>query len=226
MYIFCNKRDMEIKVTYCVRTNNARDRQLKETIDSIKRQQGDKELIITGILKKTSIDFGKFIPMFEEANTGQTSAMRDRGFKEATGDYIVAMDDDIILHDDFQDNIGTEDIQIPVTYNLTSGRFWDWCVINHPDYGHRKMPYDFCYTPYHYLSGQCFIIKADIAKQVQHSTEIKFHEVDDNGVADDVDYGRRLQKAGYEFTMNTGTTCKHFDPRYIDWNNGAGVATI
>jgi len=204
-------------ISYCVRTNSARKRELEETIKSIRKQKGDQEIIVTGILNQ---DFDDIIyyEMSEEANTGRTSQMRDKGFELATGEFIVALDDDIILHDGFQEAIGSEDIQIPQCYNILGGRFWDWCVLDHPEYGHSKIDYKIPYTKHHYLSGQCFIIKSDIAKQVKHSSELKFHE------SDDVDYGKRLQSQGFVFTMNEKTICTHFDARYRSINDDKGIA--
>ena len=141
-------------ISYCLRTNYADERKFIETLASINRQTGDKEIIVCGIAPN-SVNY-TYIPMAEEANTGKTSIMRDRGFEYATGSFIVAMDDDIILADDFQEHIGEEHLQIPQCIQFPyGGRFWDWCVIDHPKLGQRKVPYDMPYTKYHYLSGQC-----------------------------------------------------------------------
>jgi GT2 family glycosyltransferase len=208
-------------ISYCLRTNYAKVRELHETIKSILKQQGDKEIIVCGIMPDTDKYFNevRFFDMKQYADTGYTSIMRDKGFAEAKGEFIVAMDDDILLHDVFQEAIGSEDIQIPSCLNFPfGGRFWDWCVLNHPELGQSKIPYDTPYSQYNYLSGQCFIIKSEVAKQVQHDQDLKFHQ------ADDVDYGVRLQKQGFIFTMNEKAICTHFDARYRSINNDRGVA--
>ena len=205
-------------ISYTIRTNYSKIRELQETIKSILNQKGEKEIIVCGIMPETDIYFDKvrFIDLKEYADQGYTSKMRDRGFVEAKGEYIVSMDDDLLLHDDFQDNIGKEDIQIPACENIRGGRFWDWAVI-HPKLGHFKVPYDTPYSEYNYLSGQCFIMKSEVAKNNLHDTDLKFHQ------NDDVDYGKKLQKAGYVFTMNIKTRCIHNDPRYIETTNKLGV---
>jgi GT2 family glycosyltransferase len=141
--------------------------------------------------------------------------MRDKGITEAKGDYLVCLDDDILFLPDFQENISTEDVQIPVCDNSRGGRFWDWALKDHPELGHRKIDYDVPYSEYNYLSGQCFILKRDTA--ILHESDLIFH----NG--DDVDYGKKLQKAGLVFTMNTKAKTIHNDPRYIATDNGLGV---
>lgn len=208
-------------ISYCLRTNYAKVRELHETIKSIQCQQGDKEIIVVGVMPSYDPYYKDvaFYDMSEEAKDGRTSAMRDKGFEMAKGEFIVALDDDILLKDNFQENIGTEDIQIPICYNFPyGGRFWDWAVINHPTLGQSKIDYDVPYSEYNYLSGQAFIIKSSVAKAVQHDLDLKFHQ------SDDVAYGVRLQKAGYTFTMNTKCECTHFDARYRSINNDKGVA--
>ena len=210
-------------VSYCVRTNHAKKREFHETIKSILKQKGDKEIIVCGILPDTYEHFKeiRFFDCTEWASQGYTSKMRDKGFIEAQGDYIVAMDDDILLDEDFQQNIGKEEIQIPRCSNIMSGRFWDWCVFNHPELGHRKVAYDFPYCEYHYLSGQCFVIKSDVAKNCLHETDLLFHE------NDDVDYGKKLQSKGNVFTMNTALHCVHNDDRYSSvGQNDEGILRV
>ena len=204
-------------LSYIIRTNYAKPREFQETIKSILRQTGDKEIIVVGILPDTEPLKAqvRFFDAHEWASQGYTSKMRDRGITEAKGDYLVCLDDDILLLPDFQENIGTEDVQIPVCDNIRGGRFWDWAVKDHPELGHRKIDYDIPYSEYNYLSGQCFILKRDTA--ILHDKDLKFHE------SDDVDYGKKLQKAGLVFTMNTKTKTIHNDPRYIATDNGLGV---
>lgn len=205
--------------SYCIRTNYAKVRELHETIKSILRQNGDKEIIVVGVMPSYDPYYKDviFYDMSKEAGDGRTSAMRDKGFEMANGEFIVAMDDDILLALDFQENIGTEDVQIPICKNIRGGRFWDWAVLNHPELGHTKIDYDVPYSEYNYLSGQVFVIKSSVAKQVQHDLDLKFHQ------SDDVAYGVRLQKAGYRFTMNTKLKSIHNDPRYYPVLDDRGV---
>jgi len=201
-------------ISYILRTNYAKPREFQETLKSIAKQKGDKEIIICGILPEDEKENVKIYNCFaktedfihsarsrnafivqlktgtitlryfeckEWASQGYTSKMRDKGIAEAKGDYLVCLDDDILLLPDFQENISTEDVQIPVCENIRGGRFWDWAIMGHPELGHRKIDYDVPYSQYNYLSGQCFILKRDTA--ILHDTDLKFHE------SDDVDYG-------------------------------------
>ena len=180
------------------------------------KQTGEKEVIVCGVIPDTNPYFKhvRFFECKEWAEQGYTSKMRDKAFMEAKGDYIVAMDDDIILGDGFQESIGCEDVQIPVCECFPyGGRFWDWAVLDHPELGHTNIDYDVPYSEYNYLSGQCFIINASIAKMNLHKSELKFHE------EDDVDYGKKLQQAGLKFTMNPDCKCVHFDARYVSADN-------
>jgi GT2 family glycosyltransferase len=233
-------------ISYILRTNYAKPREFQETIKSILRQKGDKEIIVVGVLPeegnliiynifskmedficsarqnnsfiatyRAGTTIFRFFETNEWASQGYTSKMRDKGIQEAKGDYLVCLDDDILFLPDFQENIGTDDVQIPVCDNIRGGRFWDWAVKDHPELGHRKINYDVPYSEHNYLSGQCFILKRDTA--ILHETDLKFHE------SDDIDYGKKLQKAGLVFTMNTKAKTIHNDPRYIATDNGLGV---
>jgi len=205
-------------ISYVIRTNYSREREFLETYNSIMRQIGDKEIIVVGILHDPDIWDIIYIEDAKDANTGQTSRMRDIGITEAKGEYIVCMDDDIILSRDFQENITDDDVQIPACNNLRGGRFWDWCVIDHPELKHMKAPYDFPYCEYSYLSGQCFILKAGI--DIKHDYDRTFHD------KDDVAYGKKLQDAGYEFRCNDKCVCMHNDPRYVDYADGKGILSL
>ncbi|MDD4527083.1 MAG: hypothetical protein PHF25_03480 [Candidatus Margulisbacteria bacterium] len=190
-------------ISFCIRTNYARPKEFQLLISSIDiLTHIDKEIIITGVLPKNMerADFIYF-PMIEEAKTGQTSKMRDKGFELANGKYIVALDDDIIINKLI---ITEDDIQIPKCYNVNGGRFYDWCC--QPPI--RKMDYSEPYSKNNYLSGQCFIIKAEIAKKIKHGNKL-FHE------GDDVDYGMKLQNAGYIFTLSESLFI-HNDKRIIN----------
>ena len=204
-------------ISYVIRTNYSREREFLETIKAIERQQGKKEIIVVGILPEAYKWNVRYIDDTEHANKGETSRMRDIGIAEAKGEYIVCMDDDIIINTDFQAKINEDIIQVPACYNIRGGRYWDWCVIDHLEYGLMKTPYYFPYCEYTYLPGQCFIIRADVAKANKHDYVDKLHK------QDDVAYSRKLQKAGYEFRCNSKCVCVHNDTRYTDWADGKGV---
>lgn len=206
-------------LTYNIRTNYAKPRELQETIKSCMKQFGDKEIIVCGIMPDTD-PFFKHVTFFdckEYAEQGYTSKMRDKGIVEANGEFIVCLDDDIVLLDNFQENITSDMVQIPVCENIRGGRFWDWAILDHPELGHRKVDYSEQFSEYNYLSGQAFIIRSDVAKKNLHNSDLKFHQ------SDDVDYSDKLKKAGYKFTMNQNCKCIHNDPRYIESFNGLGV---
>ena len=190
-------------ISFCIRTNYARPEEFQALISSIDTLTNlEKEIIITGILPENIIrDDFIYFPMIEEATTGQTSKMRDKSFELANGDYIVALDDDIIIKTLI---ITNDDIQIPKCYNITGGRYYDWCS----ESPHRLMDYSEPYSEKNYLSGQCFIIKAEIAKKIKHGNKL-FHE------ADDVEYSTHLQKAGYIFTLSDSFFI-HNDKKYIN----------
>ena len=190
-------------ISFCIRTNYARPEEFQALISSIdKLNIIEKEIIITGILpENVKRDDFIYFPMVKEARTGQTSKMRDKSFELATGEYIVALDDDIILETLI---ITNDDIQIPKCYNVNGGRFFDWCC----ESPHRIMDYSEPYSEKNYLSGQCFIIKAAIAKKIKQGDKL-FHK------EDYVEYGRRLQEAGHIFTLSDSLFI-HNDKKYIN----------
>jgi hypothetical protein len=144
---------------------------------------------------------------------GKLGALRNRACKKAIYGTMVVCDDDILFRDDFYQGLeryGDDwDVLSCILLNPDGTRHWDWMTYGGPT-GHHLLGYDEPDDGNVYPPGGLCILKYATFLKVRWSEEIGFQQ----GAAEDVDYGIRLHKAGYQVKFNPYCTAVHDDPRY------------
>lgn len=149
------------------------------------------------------------------------SAKNNILFQEAKNDIIVYIRDYMLLTPNWfegMEKFGWDwDMCMTRVVNKDGSRFRDWCVWDHPDFGHpwtqsdkpwpqgiqRRgrpglVPYDFSDTSGHYISGAYFLGKR------QFLLDNPFDERLDFGQAEDIEFSDRVKyKWNYKMNINS-----------------------
>ena len=197
-------------ITFGIITNGERLPHLLREIDSIKAMNvPEYEIIVAGNTTILPPEV-KPIPMHGHAERGQLGAMRNEICRQAQGEIIAIADDDILYHSDWYTGLldfGNDwEVMCTRMLNPDGTRNWDW-VTKGGARGHGLIEY-WETDPFLYVTGGRIILKREVFDKAQWDEERGFAQ------EEDVDFTRRLQKAGVSIKMNKRMTVTHDDPRY------------
>jgi glycosyltransferase involved in cell wall biosynthesis/SAM-dependent methyltransferase/predicted O-methyltransferase YrrM len=203
--------------SFCIITNGKRPDKLQKEIDSIRSLNiPDYEILIAGQLPLgMPVDGFSFHPMADAASCGRLGEMRNYLCSQARYDILVVADDDLVFLEDFYKGLcqfGKDfDVVNVRLLNPDGTRFWDWATLDGPQ-GHRLLDYGH-EDPHVYVTGGLCIIKADVARSIRWNGDLGFYQ------NEDLDFSRRLQKAGYTLKFCPGATVMHNDLRYTQFED-------
>ena len=183
-------------ISFIIITDNKEPEKLKQLVASINKVKGKKDEIIISEDKE---------------GTGLLGKLRNDGAKQAKGDILVFLDDDMLLYKDFVKGVTECSNWMPNWTVLTcrvlnpdGSRHWDWKEHNSGD---RLLHY--CHKSDDIvLTGGISIIRKKVWDVVKWSNTLGFYE------KEDVDYSVRLREKGFRIQMNPYSTVEHQDDRY------------
>ena len=161
----------------------------------------------------------EIITVFDKDNTGRLGALRNEAIKQATGDIIVSIDNDILIHRDFISGIKEFIYYNPDwmvsscrLLNVDGSRHWDWKEHNGSD---KLLEYN--KTSKHVvLTGGLVIAKRELYKIAAWNESLQFYH------QEDIDFSNKIKKHGIKILFNPYSTATHNDKRYYH-NPGGGV---
>lgn len=215
---------MMTHISFGIKTNLKSEPKLLLTICSIlaqKMPENHFEILITGNctfkhnLKSLSKNI-RLIPDKISADQGKLAQMMNTLCHKAHFENIVLMDDDIVLTDGWIDSLKNflEDkrqdwdaLAFPIR-NTDGTRFWDWAIHHHISGQSHLIPTDIK-DPDIYISGGMAAVKKKVWDKIRWNSELGFYE------GEDVDWSKRLIKAGYRIEYCKNAYVLHNDGRYF-----------
>lgn len=212
-------------ISFVIITNGKRFNTTIKVLDSIHTTMENKipyEIIIVGDVEKYHGVGATLLDYKSLADNGNLSAMRNRGAEQATYEVLVMIDDDIIFHESWFDNLATFSSQNAWTVYACKvlmpdgGRYWDkaimfgeyHCLVN---YQHDKHDSNL------YQTGGYLVIQKDVLLKIQFNENITFYSA--KLVNEDVDFSRRLYANNYYIDFDSNNTVYHDDDRYVQIRN-------
>lgn len=177
--------------SFCIITDNQEPQKLNDLIKSIRSQGMEHEILI-------SVDKDK---------SGRLGMLRNKACRQAQGDILIVLDDDMVLHDCFYSGLkryGNDfDVLSCVILNPDGSRYWDWKVNKNGlnwllDYGDIEESVS--------ITGGLCIMKREVFESVQWDNERGFYK------DEDVDFSDRLKRAGFRIDFNPWSTVTHNGP--------------
>jgi hypothetical protein len=195
--------------SFCIISGGRRHHKLQQLITSIHRQRiPTYEIIVAGDAE--SRDDITYIPMIEAAWKGKTNLLRDTAGEHSNYEYIVFLDDDIVLTPSWFDGVAnvvpTTDLTGTRLLNLDGTRHWDWTTTGGPqgqillDYRERDS--------FLYLPGGIIIVKAYVWETVRWDPSLCY------GQKEDVVFSREAFMKGFKCKLCTESISVHNDERY------------
>ena len=197
--------------SFCIITHGQRAEKLRQQIASIRALNIPAFEILVGGEVPAGLDKDILIvPVPDAARNGRLGEMRNRLVERARFDHLVVSDDDMLFHADFYTGLqqfGEDyDLLCSRLLNPDGTRFWDWATVGGPR-GQTILDYDEV-DPFTYITGGLCVMKASVATRVQWDEGRGFYQ------AEDLDFSRRLQRAGFTLKFNRHSTVTHNDARY------------
>jgi hypothetical protein len=221
------------EISFCISTNGLQPSKTMKTISSIERtmleaEVDDFEIIVSGNVSP----FGqckrvKLISRTEDAEQGKLALLRNSCYEVSEGEIVVFLDDDILLDRLWYTRL--------ITYSSSSKwqilgnrillpngeRYWDR-VIHQP---HQMVPYDFDETDRRLYQTGCFwIIKRNVLETHQWDSDITYYTERMGGINEDMEFSRRLIKAGHILKFDALNTVWHWDESYRQENHNSGIS--
>jgi hypothetical protein len=82
--------------------------------------------------------------------------------------------------------------------NIDGSRWWDWCTIYHPEYGHANINYEANVTEWHYIPGNFFCVKREFMLDNLLNEDLCHND------GEDVEWSKRIiKKCVYKFNIFT-----------------------
>src|SRR5262245_55154245 len=121
--------------SFCIISGGHRHQKLQLLIDSIHRQNiPTYEIIVAGNAEDREDII--YIPMVEAAGEGKISLLRNAAAEHSKYEYIVFLDDDIVLTPAWFDGVSkvlpNTDLVATRLLNLDGTRHWDWSSTGGP----------------------------------------------------------------------------------------------
>lgn len=212
-------------ISFIIITNGKRSAITMKVIDSIQTTMENKipyEIIIVGDVEKYNQVNATLLDYKSLADSGNLSAMRNRGAEQATYDVLVIVDDDIIFHPAWFDNLATFSSQNTWTvYSCKllmpdGGRYWDKAIVF--DHYHSLVNYQHDkYDSNLYQTGGYLVIKKEAFLKIRFNENITFYSA--LLYNEDVDFSRRLYANNYHIEFDSNNTVYHEDDRYVQLYN-------
>ncbi|MGH9343920.1 MAG: glycosyltransferase family 2 protein [Terriglobia bacterium] len=194
--------------SFCILAGGRRPRKLAQLIETIHAQDLPRyEIIVAGAAE---IEGVKYISLPDYAADGRTCHLRNAAAQHSTLEWIVFIDDDIVLtrkwcaalcnHYSPGDMVGTR------LLNLDGTRHWDWASTGGPrgqillDYGE--------VDPHHYLTGGLLVVRAEVWEAVRWNEALRYRQ------KEDVVYSRDAYKRGFTSSFCCGAIAIHNDETY------------
>jgi glycosyltransferase involved in cell wall biosynthesis len=161
----------------------------------------------------------EIITVFDESGTGKLGKLRNQAIQQATGDIIVSIDNDILIHHDFVHGLKEFAYYHPDwlvcscrLLNVDGSRHWDWKEHTNAD---RLL--DYSKTSRNIvLTGGLVIARRELYERVTWDERLGFYQ------KEDIDFSNRIKAQGIEILFNPYSTATHNDDRYYH-NPGKGV---
>jgi len=161
----------------------------------------------------------EIITVFDKNNTGKLGKLRNEAIKQANGDIIVSIDNDILIHRDFVNGIKEFAYYNPDwmvsscrLLNVDGSRHWDWKEHHGSD---KLLEYNTT-SEYVVLTGGLVIAKRELYKIVAWNESLKFYQ------QEDIEFSNKIKKHGIKILFNPYSTVTHNDERYYH-HPGKGV---
>ena len=201
-------------ISFVVPTGGMRTSALRRLCDSLRDQFGDSaEIVLVGNVAGYSLFGDALVDMPAEADRGMICHMRNAGGRQAAGNLLVFLDDDISLSAHWGRQIrpffgrvanGYPDVGTCRIVGPNGRRWYDWCWGSTKD---RECPS--MLLPYHrqhpslYISGCCMIMRKTVFLDVLFDEELLNHQ------HDDVDFCHRALASGYSFGIECAAQLIH-----------------
>ncbi len=197
-------------LSFCIITDGRRPRKLRREIESIRALDArDCQILVGGIVPEP-LGGVERVPLVAEARAGRLGAMRNALVSRAIHAQLVVCDDDLIFHPGFGQAVLRAGARHPAlavrVLNPDGTRYWDWCSHGGP-HGHRLLPYT-ASASHLYASGAICVLRREVAQRVRWDDRLGFYE------EEDVDFSRRLGRAGVALALCAEAVVTHDDARY------------
>jgi glycosyltransferase involved in cell wall biosynthesis len=212
------------KISYVIITDGQRINITNISIISVLcNLKSDDELIIVGNTSFFESRFKNkniiFIQDVKSAENKNISKLRNTGENKTSGDYVVTMDDDVVLPPDFVDKLqkfiqsNTYDVFNVRMYNLDGGRWWDRCIYLGKNYS--KLV-DYTYSGDNLYYTGTFLVRSRklISEVCWNEDHLYKEEVKDN---EDIIITKDLNKIGQTVNIDLNNFIIHFDSRYKNY---------
>jgi hypothetical protein len=195
--------------SFCIISGGHRHQKLRQVINSIRRQQiPTYEIIVAGHAENR--DDITYIAMVEAAKNGKISLLRNTAAEHSNYEFIVFLDDDIILTPTWFVEIlkiaPTTDLTATRLLNLDGTRHWDWTTVGGPkgqvllDYEERDS--------FLYLPGGIIVVKAYVWETIRWDSSLGY------GQGEDVMFSRDAFIKGFNCKLCKESISIHNDERY------------
>jgi hypothetical protein len=200
-----------VRYSFCIITDSQEPEKTIREIESIRAQNiPDYEILLAGdVSESLSKIVTLTLLMPDDAHAGRLGAMRNAVVKQARGEIVIVLDDDLYLHPGFYAGLmeygDNWDVLSCRILNPDGSRYWDW-KISKMGYN-RLIPYDST-DPDISLTGGLLIARAWVFGRVTWDAERGFYQ------AEDVDFTNKLKDAGIRIAFNPYSTVTH-DAAYM-----------
>jgi len=199
----------QIDYSFCIITDGKEPEKTLRLVASIRSQNiPEYEILIGGdVPDELARAADKTIAMPEKARMGRLGAMRNALVREAKGNVLAVLDDDLVLHPDWYAGMvkyGDDfDVLACRILNPDGSRYWDWKI--HIRGYNELVPYN--ETPRNIsLTGGVCIARAAVLNSVQWDEQRGFYQLED------VDFTDRIKQAGFRIAFNPYSTTTHDAP--------------
>ena len=211
-------------VSFCIATNAAKVEKTKKVIKALQAQITTKEIeiIVSGVTapfeKDEELKNIKFVSAPDVANDGYLAELRNLSGKEASGDVICWLDDDMLFPpgwlwqlesysaDEGWDIVGNR------IFNPDGSRFWDRSFIEPHvlvDYDHPSIDDRF------YQTGGFWVVRKEVFEEHKWDGSLLIYADKNQGRPnEDVEYTKRLKKDGYLIKFDKQNIIWHWDNAY------------
>lgn len=199
-------------VTYGIITHGRRPEKLRRHLDSLRALHIPVcEILVAG---EPPADLGPdvtVVPAAAAARQGRVSELRNLLLDRARHDLAVVADDDMILHADFYKGLcrGRDFDALAVRIlNPDGTRYWDWATFGGPR-GHCLLEPGES-DPFVYLTGGIMALRSEVAR-----SGVRGDAALGSCDQEDVEFSRRLKRAGFRLQFNPFSTVTHDDARCV-----------